>query len=464
MEERNADLAVLGAGPGGYVAAIRAKKLNIDVVIIEKENLGGVCLNYGCIPTKTLAHTTDVIEAMKKSAELGINISELSIDFSKVMSRKDKIVAMNRSGLEYNFKKNQIDIIKGEGKLASKNKIIVRGNDGNSTEVNAKNIIIATGSHASSVPPFILDNEGILDNIGILSLKEKPETMLVVGGGVVGCEFSNIFATLGTKVTIVELMPSILINEDEEVSSLIYKIFTRKGIEIHTGVTVENVNKENNKYLCKLSNNQTIIVDKILVSVGRKPNSNNIGLSEVGVETDTKGFIKVDKYLRTNISNIFAIGDVIGGGYQLAHVASSEGIIAVENVLNKNKEMKYNVIPWAIFTTPEIGTVGLNKKQAEEKGYEVCTGTFSFKNSGKAVAIQETEGFVKIFTDASSGEILGSTIVGPHASDLIHEVVLAMNGELTVDQIAETIHAHPTLSEAIMEAAEDCFGLSTHKI
>jgi dihydrolipoamide dehydrogenase len=453
----------LGGGPGGYVAAIRAKKLGINVAVIEKENLGGVCLNWGCIPTKALAHTSDVIEAVKKSSELGIKISYSGIDFAKVMERKDKVVYMNRSGLEYNFKKNQIEIIRGEGRLVSKNKIIVKGSDGNTIEVTAKNIIIATGSHASSVPPFILDSEGILDNIGILSLKELPESMLVVGGGVVGCEFSSIFATFGTKVTIVELMPSILLNEDEEVSSLINKIFTKKGIDIYTGVTVENVSRENNKYTCKLSNGKTITVDKILVSVGRKPNTGNIGLAESGVETDAKGFIKTDKYLRTNVDNIFAIGDVIGG-YQLAHVASAEGLVAVDNVLNKNKEMKYNVIPWAIFTIPEIGTVGLSKKQAEEKGYEVCMGMFPFKNSGKAVAIQENEGFIKIFTDASTGEILGSTMIGPRASDLIHEVALAMNGELTVDQIAETVHAHPTLSEAVMETAEDCFGLSTHKV
>ncbi len=463
MSEKNYDLAVLGGGPGGYVAAIRAKKLGIDVVVIEKENLGGVCLNSGCIPTKALAHTTDVIEAIKKASELGINITDTTIDFLKVMDRKDKVVQMNRSGLEFNFKKNQIDIIRGEGRLVSRNKIAVKENNGDMTEVNAKNIIIATGSYASSVPPFILDNEGILDNIGILGLKKFPETMLVVGGGVVGCEFSSIFATLGTKVTMVELMPRILLNEDEEVSELIKKVFTKKGIKIFTSVTVENVSRENDRYVCRLSNGETITVDKVLISVGRKPNSDNIGLKEAGVETDGKGFIKTDKYLRTNIDNIFAIGDVIGG-YQLAHVASAEGLLVVDNVLNKNKEMKYNVIPWAVFTNPEIGTVGLNKKQAEEKGYEVCMGLFPFRNSGKAVAIQENEGFIKIFTDASTGEILGSTIIGPRASDLIHEVALAMSGELTVDQIAETIHAHPTLSEAVMETAEDCFGLSTHKV
>ena len=463
MEIKNTDLAILGAGPGGYVAAIRAKKLGIDVIVIERENLGGVCLNWGCMPTKALVHTAEVISLIKKSSELGIDIAEMDIDFSKVMARKDTVVNVLRNGLEYNFKKNQIEIVRGQGKLLSQNKMFIKGNNGKDIEINAKNIIISTGSYASSVPPFILDNEGILDNIGILSLKKLPETMLVVGGGVVGCEFSNIFSTLGTKVTIVEVMPRILFNEDEEVSELLRKIFVKKGINVITNVTVENVGKENNKYNCLLSNGEKVTVDKILVSVGRKPNTENIGLKEVNIELDNKGFIKVDKYLRTNIKNIYAIGDVVGE-YQLAHVASSEGLVAVENILGKDKEMKYDVVPSAIYTQPEIGTVGLGKKQAEEKGYKVCVGLFPFKSSGKAFTMQETEGFVKIFTDSSTGEILGSTIIGPRASDLIHEVTLAMSGELTVDFIPQTIHAHPTLSEAIMEAAEDCFGLSTHKV
>ncbi|MCL6088448.1 MAG: dihydrolipoyl dehydrogenase [Actinobacteria bacterium] len=463
MEAKNTDVAILGAGPGGYVAAIRAKKLGLNVIAIEKENLGGVCLNWGCIPTKTLAHTAEVIESVKKSGEIGINFAGMDIDFKNVMARKDKVVSIQRGGLEYNFKKNEIEIVRGAGKLVSQNKINVKSNDGKDIEINAKNIILATGSHASDVPPFITDNEGILDNIGILSLKELPKSMLVVGGGVIGCEFSSIFSTLGTKVTIVEIMPRILLSEDEEVGELIKKVFAKKGINIYTGVTVKEVKKVGSQYTCILSNGESVTVDKILISVGRKPNTDSIGLKEAGVELDSKGFIRVDKYLRTNIKNIYAIGDVIGG-YQLAHVASAEGLAAIDNISGKNKEMKYNVVPLAIFTLPEIGTVGLGKKQAEEKGYKVCMGMFPFKNSGKAFVVQETEGFIKIFTDSATGEILGSTMIGPRASDLIHEVAVAMNGELPVDYIADTIHAHPTLSEAVMETAEDCFGLSTHKV
>lgn len=463
METKNTDVAILGAGPGGYVAAIRAKKLGLNVIAIEKENLGGVCLNWGCMPTKALAHTAEVIESVKKSSELGIKVQGMDIDFITVMSRKDNVVKGLRSGLEFNFKKNGIEIVRGEGKLISQNRISVKGNDGNDFEINAKNIILATGSHASSVPPFILDNEGILDNIGILSLKELPKSMLVVGGGVVGCEFSSIFATLGTKVTIVEVMPRILLNEDDEVGDLIKKVFSKKGINIYTNITVKEVKKSGNEYVCVLSNGETLTVDKILVSVGRKPNTEGLGFKENGIDIDGKGFVKVDKNLRTSVKNIYAIGDMIGG-YQLAHVASTEGLVAIDNISGKNKGINYDVVPWAIFTLPEIGTVGLNKKQAEEKGYKVCMGMFHFKSSGKAYAIQETEGFIKICTDSATGEILGSTMIGPRASDLVHEIAVAMHGELSIDYIADTIHAHPTLAETVMEAAEDCFGLSTHKV
>jgi len=463
MEIKNADVAILGAGPGGYVAAIRAKKLGLNVITIEKENLGGVCLNWGCMPTKALAHTAEVIESVKKSGELGIKVSGMEIDFAAVMSRKDMVVKGLRGGLEFNFKKNGIEIVRGEGRLVSQNRISVRSSDGNEIEINAKNIILATGSRASSVPPFILDNEGILDNVGILSLKELPQTMLVVGGGVVGCEFSSIFATLGTKVTIVEVMPRILLNEDEEVGDLIKKVFLKKGINIYTNITVKEVKKSGDQYTCSLSNGEILIVDKILVSVGRKPNTEGFGFKEAGIDIDGKGFVVVDKTLKTSVKNIYAIGDMIGG-YQLAHVASKEGLVAIDNILGKNKEINYSVVPWAIFTLPEIGTVGLSEKQAKEKGYKVSIGMFPFKSSGKAYAVQETDGFVKICTDSATGEILGSTIIGPRASDLVHEIAVAMHGELSINYIEDTIHAHPTLAEAVMEAAEDCFGLATHKV
>jgi dihydrolipoamide dehydrogenase len=461
METKTAELAVLGGGPGGYVGAIRAAKLGVKTIVVEKEYLGGTCLNWGCIPTKALFHVSERIEEIKKSDIFGINVSGYSLDFNKAMERKDKVVQTQRQGLAFHFKKNNIELVTGNGRLVSKNKILVDLNNGTQVEITAANIIIATGSFAGSVPPFILDGEGIIDNIGILSLKEVPESLLVVGGGVVGSEFANIFATFGSKVTIVEILPRILSTEDIEVSKVISKAFARKGINILTDTMVESVQKSGGKFICKIKGGSGMSFDKILVSVGRKPRTSGIGLEAAGVQLDSKGFIKVDDRLKTNVPGIYAVGDV-NGGLQLAHVASEEGKIAAENIAGKNKKMDYRVIPWAVFTAPEIGTVGLNEEQAKADGYDVCCGFFPFSNSGKAFITGETEGFIKIVTDKESGEILGAQAVGPRCSDLIHEVAVAMKGEMVIDNLAETVHSHPTLSEAVMEAAEDCFGLATH--
>ena len=461
METKTAELAVLGGGPGGYVGAIRAAKLGVKTIVVEKEYLGGTCLNWGCIPTKALFHVSERIEEIKKSDIFGINVSGYSLDFNKAMERKDKVVQTQRQGLAFHFKKNNIELVTGNGRLVSKNKILVDLNNGAQVEITAANIIIATGSFAGSVPPFILDGEGIIDNIGILSLKEVPESLLVVGGGVVGSEFANIFATFGSKVTIVEILPRILSTEDIEVSKVISKAFARKGINILTDTMVESVQKSGGKFICKIKGGSGMSFDKILVSVGRKPRTSGIGLEAAGVQLDSKGFIKVDDRLKTNVPGIYAVGDV-NGGLQLAHVASEEGKIAAENIAGKNKKMDYRVIPWAVFTAPEIGTVGLNEEQAKADGYDVCCGFFPFSNSGKAFITGETEGFIKIVTDKESGEILGAQAVGPRCSDLIHEVAVAMKGEMVIDNLAETVHSHPTLSEAVMEAAEDCFGLATH--
>ena len=461
METKNTDLAVLGGGPGGYVAAIRAAKLGVKTMVIEKENLGGVCLNWGCIPTKALYHVAQTIDEIKKADIFGINISGWNLDFKKAMDRKDKVIVAQRQGLAFHFKKNNVELVKGNGKLISSNKILVTGENGQEVEVIAKNIIIATGSHAANVPPFNLEDEGVIDNIGILSLTAIPESLLIVGGGVIGSEFANIFSTFGSSVTIVEMLPRILSTEDVEVSKVIAKAFGKKGINVFTNSVIEEVKKDKGKFFCKIKGGDEIVADKVLISVGRRPNSTGIGLEEIGVTIDERGFIKADSHLRTNIPNIYAVGDV-NGGLQLAHVASDEGKIAAENIAGKDKTMDYRVIPWAVFTSPEIGTVGLNEEQARSKGINVCFGLFPFSNSGKAFITGETEGFVKVVTDKDSGEILGAQMVGPRCSDLIHEVAVAMKGEMVVDTLVETVHSHPTLSEAVMEAAEDCFGIATH--
>ena len=461
METKNTDLVVLGGGPGGYVAAIRAAKLGVKTIVIEKENLGGVCLNWGCIPTKALYHVAQTIDEIKKADIFGINISGWNLDFKKAMDRKDQIIAAQRQGLAFHFRKNNIGLVMGLGKLISSNKILVTQGNGQEVEVIAKNIIIATGSHAANVPPFNLEDKGVIDNIGILSLTSIPESLLIVGGGVIGSEFANIFSTFGSSVTIVEMLPRILSTEDIEVSKVIAKAFGKKGINVFTNSVIEEVKKDKGKFFCKIKGGDEIVADKVLISVGRRPNSTGIGLEEIGITIDERGFIKADSHLRTNIPNIYAVGDV-NGGLQLAHVASDEGKIAAENIAGKNKTMDYRVIPWAVFTSPEIGTVGLNEEQARSKGINVCFGLFPFSNSGKAFITGETEGFIKVVTDKDSGEILGAQMVGPRCSDLVHEVAVAMKGEMVVDTLAETVHSHPTLSEAVMEAAEDCFGIATH--
>ncbi|MCL5071760.1 MAG: dihydrolipoyl dehydrogenase [Actinobacteria bacterium] len=461
METKNTDLAVLGGGPGGYVAAIRAAKLGVKTMVIEKENLGGVCLNWGCIPTKALYHVAQTIDEIKKADVFGINVSGWNLDFKKAMARKDQIIAAQRQGLAFHFKKNNIELVTGNGKLISGNKILVTQKNGQEVEVIAKNIIIATGSHAANVPPFNLEEEDVIDNIGILSLTAIPQSLLIVGGGVIGSEFANIFSTFGSNVTIVEMLPRILSTEDIEVSKIITKTFDKKRIKVFTNSVIEKVKKDNGKFFCRTAGGEEIVADKVLISVGRKPNSTGIGLEEIGIAIDERGFIKVDSHLRTNIPNIYAVGDV-NGGLQLAHVASDEGKIAAENIAGKDKAMDYRVIPWAVFTSMEIGTVGLDEEQAISRGINVCCGLFPFSNSGKAFITGETEGFIKIITDKDSGEILGARMVGPRCSDLVHEVAVAMKGEMVIDNLAETVHSHPTLSEAVMEAAEDCFGIATH--
>jgi dihydrolipoamide dehydrogenase len=462
MDIKKADLAVLGGGPGGYVASIRASKMGLKTVVIEKEYLGGVCLNYGCIPTKTIYHVAVLLNEIKKAEDFGIDVSKPKLDFKKTMARKNRIVEMLRNALQSNFKKNNIELIKGRGEIIAKGKIAVRRDDQQDIEIEAKNIIIATGSTAADVKPFSLLEKGVMDNTGMLSIKEIPESLLIVGGGVVGSEFANIFSSFGTRVTIVEMLPKILSTEDEEVSKVIHKVFIQRGIDIFTDTVIERVEKSGGSFICTSSSGKRITADKVLISVGRKPNSSGIGIENIGLEVDQKGYIKTDLHLKTNIQGIYAVGDVIGG-LQLAHVASEEGKIAAENIAGKNKKMDYNIVPIAVFTYPEIGSVGLNEAQARKKDIKVCTGIFPFSSSGKAYITGETEGFIKIVTNSETGEILGAQMIGPRATDLVHEIAVAMKGEILVDDLVSTIHSHPTFSESILEAAEDCFGIATHK-
>jgi len=462
MEKINTDLVVIGAGPGGYVAAIRAAKLGVKTIIVEKENLGGVCLNTGCIPTKALYYLSQSIDEVKRLGIFGLDIEKWSLNFKKTMERKDYIVNVQRKGIQNHLDKNGVKIINGEGKLIDSDKVIIKNSNNEQIEVKTQNIIIATGSTAKILKPFNFNSNNILDNVGILSLKELPESLLIIGGGIVGCEFANIFVTFGSEVTIVETLPRILSSEDEDIAKIIQKNLLRKSVNIYTGTIITGFEEKNQKLLCKTSDGSTIEVEKVLVSIGRAPNISSIGIEDLGIDNDNKGFIKVDAYLRTSIKNIYAIGDV-SGKLPFAHVASKEGKIASQNIAGIEVKINYRSIPWGIFTTPEIGAVGLTETQAKERGLNIKIGIFPFSYNGKAHVLNDTEGFVRIISDATSQEILGARIIGPRAVDLIHEIAVAMQGEITIDILADTVHSHPTLSEAVMEAAEDIFNMATHK-
>ena len=462
MSIKKADLVVIGGGPGGYVASMRASKSGLATIVVEKDYVGGVCLNCGCIPTKTLYHVARTLEDIKKAVNLGIDVSSPKLDFKKTMARKDRIIEMQRRALESNFKNNNIELIKGTGGITAKGKVSVKTSDGQEIKIETKNIIIATGSSASVAEPFDLSQDGILDNSKLLSLEEVTESLLIIGGGIIGIEAANIFSSFGSSVTVIEMLPRILSVEDEEISKIIFNVLKNKGINIFTDSKIESLKKSRKKFICTTSRGDELTADKILMAVGRKPNSAGIGIENVGIKLSKNGYIIVDPYLETNVKGIYAIGDVIGG-FQLAHVASEEGRIAAENILGKAKEISYDVIPWTVFTALEIGAVGLNEKQARNKNIKICTGMFPFSSSGKAYITGETEGFVKIVSNSETGEIVGAQMIGPRASNLIHEVAVVMKGELLIDDLASTVHSHPTFSEAVMEAAEDCVGIATYK-
>lgn len=449
------DVVVIGAGPGGYVAAIRAAQLGGKVCVIEKGHLGGTCLNRGCIPSKAIITSMKLLSLIKSSSSFGIDVQGYQVNFPKVISRKDEVVLKLRQGIGGLFKAKKIDLKNGEGKVVQPNRVMA-----GSEEIEAKNVIIATGSEPLELPQFKFDGEKILSSTDILGLKEIPKSLLIIGGGVIGCEFACIYAELGTKVSIVEMMPNILPTEDKELGKRMALIIKKKGVEILTDTKIEKIEKNAEGILASLSNGSTMQKERALVSVGRSLNSSRLGLEELGVKIE-RGRLQVDECLRTSIPNVYAVGDVIGG-LLLAHVASHEGLVAAENALGANKKIDYTVVPNCIFTDPEIGSVGYTEDAARQKGYEVKIGRFPFMALGKAHALGETEGFVKLVGDAKTQQILGGQILGPHATDLIAEVAVAMKLESTMAELEETIHAHPTLSEGIMEAAGNFYGRAIH--
>jgi dihydrolipoamide dehydrogenase len=455
-------IAVLGAGPGGYVAAIKAAQMGASVTVIEDREVGGTCLNWGCIPTKALVASAEVLHKAKTILDFGLELTgEVNPNIQKIMDRKDKIVSTQVKGIRGLFKSWGIRLLDGRGYVVSNGEIKVSLNGGGEERVETDKIIIATGSRPAQIPTFPFDGEKIFSSDDALNLKIIPQSLLIIGAGVIGCEFAFIYKEFGSDVTMVEMMPRAVSTEDEEISGILERELKKNKIKLLANVKVEKVEVKESSVSASLSNGRTVEAEKVLVSIGRAMNSENIGLENIGVTTGKRGEIIVNEKMETNVDGVYAVGDVIGG-LMLAHVASKEGIIAAENALGGNSFINYNVVPAAIFTSPEIASVGLREKQALEKGYSIKTGRFQFRALGKAHAMGEIAGLVKIIADERSDRILGAHIIGPHASDLIHETALAIEKGLTANDIAHTIHAHPTLSEGIMEAAEDVHGAAIH--
>ncbi len=453
------DAAVIGAGPGGYVAAIRCAQLGLKTAIVEYREMGGTCLNRGCIPTKALLHSAEVFDEINKdSKELGINVENVSVDFGKVAKRKDKIVKQLSGGVAALVKARKIAIINGKAAFTGKNSFSVEGK-----EYSAKNIIIATGSEPARIPIPGIDREGVMNSDGVLSSDKLPESVVIIGGGVIGIEFATLYSSFGKKVTIVEALPRILNTLEEDVSATMSKLLKKRGVEIHTGAKVTEI-KDGLKVVFeengKVGETEG---EAVVVAIGRRPLTSGIGLEKAGVELTEKGFVKVNDKMETSAPGIYAIGDITGK-IQLAHVASAQGLVAAANAAGKEKKMSYEIIPSCIYSNPEIAAVGMTEAEARAKGLQIKTGIFSTAGNGRSKILGCQEGYARLVTDARTGEILGATIVAPHATDMIAEIVTAMKAEATVEEIADAIHPHPTVSEIIMEAAHDVDGLSVHKL
>jgi dihydrolipoamide dehydrogenase len=455
-------ITVLGAGPGGYVAAIKAAQLGAEVTVIEDGEVGGTCLNWGCIPTKTLIASAEVLHKTKNAINYGLELNgTITPNIEKIVERKNKVVSTQVKGIRGLFKSWGVNLIEGRGVIVDPKKIQVTLKDGSTQDVDTDKIIIATGSRPAQIPVFPFDGKRILSSDNAINPDSIPESLLIVGAGVIGCEFAFIYKEFGSDVTMVEMMPNAVSTEDEEISQLLERELKKNKIKLLTNTSVDKVDVKDDGVSVQLSNGKTIEAEKVLVSIGRAVNSENMGLEDVGVNKGQRGEIIIDDKLQTNVEGIYAIGDVTGG-IMLAHLASKEGIVAAENAMGGDSKVNYDVVPAAIFTSPEIGSVGLREKQVAEKGINYKVGKFQFRGLGKAHAMGEIAGMFKIISDQESDKILGAHIIGAHASDLIHEIAVAMEKGLTVKDIAHTIHAHPTLAEGIMEAAEDVHDMAIH--
>lgn len=463
------DVTIIGSGPGGYVAAVRAGQLGLKVALIEKEKderLGGTCGLRGCIPTKALLNSAHLYQKAGHFEDFGLKVEGLSFDFEKVQKYKSDVVAKNSAGVSYLMKKNKVTVFNGFGKIAGKGKVEVALNDGKKETIETKNIIIATGSVVRPIPGFETDGKQVVNSDHILELQQVPKSMIVIGSGAVGVEFASVYARFGCDTTIVELMPRIVPIEDEEVSKQLERSFKKQGIKVLTGVKLDTLKKTKNsvKVSGKDSKDKSVELEAemVLVAIGRMPYLEGLGLENTKVKVSEKGVVEVNEFYETGEPNVFAIGDVVATPW-LAHLASKEGILVVERIAGKKVEpINMRIVPNCTYCDPEVASVGLTEAKAREEGYDVKVGKFPFSASGKARILGETDGFIKIVAEKKYDEVLGVHIIGPHATELLAEACLGMQLETTADELGRTIHAHPTVSESMMEAAEGVHDLTIH--
>lgn len=462
----NFDLIVIGSGPGGYVAAIKASQLGLKTAVVERAELGGICLNWGCIPTKALMKSAQVYRYMQHSADYGVICSgEVKPDFAAIVARSRAVAENMSKGIQFLFKKNNIEIIAGHGKIKPNKVVEVTDNDGNVQQYTSKHIILATGARSRVLPNLPQDGKKIIGYRQALTLAQQPESMIVVGSGAIGSELAFFYNSLGTKVTLIELLPNILPVEDEEISKQVDRCFRKQGMKVMTEASVEEVDTSKEKCIAKVKDKRGNIIeieaDVVLSAVGVQTNIDNLGLEETGIAVE-RGKVIVDEYYRTNVEGVYAIGDIVHGP-ALAHVASREAIVCVEKLAGHHPQIvNYNNIPGCTYTTPEVASVGLSEKKAIEAGYEIKVGKFPFTASGKATAAGNRDGMVKVVVDAKNNQVLGVHMVGDNVTEMIAEGTLARQQNITADQILSTIHPHPTMSEAVMEAVEAAIDKAIH--
>jgi len=456
-------LTIIGAGPGGYVAAIRAAQMGARVTVIEDDEVGGACLNRGCIPTKTLIASAEALERVRNASTFGVEVSgDVKYSLDKIRERKDNVIQTQVKGIKGLFKSWGVTLIQGRGSVLSPDVVRAVRKDGTTQDIKSDKVIIATGSRPAKLPGFPFDGETVMTSDEAVQMKSVPKSLLIIGAGVIGCEFAFIYRALGAEVTMAEMLPHAISTEDEELSEIIERELKKAKIKLRVNVRVERLEKSGDGLLkAHLSNNEEFTTEKVLISIGRSMNSENIGLEAVGISKGKRGEIVVDDKMETNVTGVYAVGDVTGT-IMLAHVASHQGLVAVDNALGGDTKMDYSVVPAGIFTMPEVGSVGLREKQAIEKGLKVKVGRFPFRGLGKAHAMGEIVGMAKVITDSATDKVIGVHLCGAHATDMIHEGALAIKMGATARQLGEMIHAHPTLAEALMEASEDIHGRSIH--